>query len=267
MKRPPTELAARLRAVADEVLTGDRAPSVDEMAAATQIPRATLYYYFSGRDELVDFLLLDKIETVGAEVSAAAGGSQDPLTQLEAVLCAVVCTVAAYPTLCTVLLARMATLSPMQTLTVAMETSVLRPLEELLAAGVDAGRFEVEDTGLSAHALYGAVSMAARSRFVRDGCIDADRLADTLRPAAGRLRAPRRLNGGIVPVQGAGWRNTRRLSKQSSTQRRCKPGYRSWGRYFTPASTTRVCRDSKSAASAYTAGSVPAGGPRGVPAR
>ena len=182
MKRPPTELAARLRAVADEVLTSDGAPSVDEVAAATQIPRATLYYYFAGRDELVDFLLLDKIDTVGAAVAAAAGNSQDPRLQLEAVLCAVVRAISAHPTLCTILLARVATLSKMEALTVAIQASVLRPLEELLAAGVAAGTFELEDAGLSAHALYGAVSMAALSRFARDGHIDADRLVCALVP-------------------------------------------------------------------------------------
>ena len=182
MKRPPTELAARLRAVADEALASDRAPTVDQMAAATQIPRATLYYYFAGRDELVDFLLLDKIDTVGAAVSAAASGSQDPLIQLEAVMGAVVRTVAAHPTLCTILLARVATLSRMEALSVAMEGSVLRPLEEVLNAGVVAGRFELADAELSAHALYGAVSMAALSRFARDGYIDADGLAAALVP-------------------------------------------------------------------------------------
>lgn len=182
MKRPPTELAARLRAVADEVLASDRTPSVDEMAAATQIPRATLYYYFAGRDELVDFLLLDKVETVGAAVSAAAGGSRDPLVQLDAVLCAVVRTIATHPTLCTILLSRLAMLSQMEALTVAMEGSVLRPLEELLDAGVAAGTFELEDAELSAQALYGAVSMAALSRFARHGYIDADRLVGALVP-------------------------------------------------------------------------------------
>jgi TetR/AcrR family transcriptional regulator len=182
MKRPPTELAARLRAVADEVLAADGAPSVDEVAAATQIPRATLYYYFAGRDELVDFLLLDKIDTAGAAVSVAVGSSQDPLLQLEAVLGAVVHTIASHPTLCTILLARLATLSMMEALTVAMEASVLRPLEELLDAGVAAGTFELEDAELSAHALYGAVSMAALSRFARDGHIDADQLVGALVP-------------------------------------------------------------------------------------
>ncbi|MEX0699539.1 MAG: TetR/AcrR family transcriptional regulator [Acidimicrobiia bacterium] len=182
MKRPPTELAARLRAVADEMLAPDRAPSIDEMAATAEIPRATLYYYFAGRDELVDFLLLDKVETVGEAMRAAAGDRQDPLVQLEAVLSNAVRTMAAHPTLCTMLLARMASLSQTELLSAAVEQSVLRPLRELLDAGSASGAFEIEDAELSAHALYGAISMAALSQFARHGHIDADRLDDVLVP-------------------------------------------------------------------------------------
>ena len=191
MKRPPTDLAARLRAVADEVLAPDRAPSIDVMAAAADIPRATLYYYFAGRDELVDFLLLDKVETVGAAMRAAAGDGQDPLVRLEAVLSTAVRTMATHPTLCTMLLARMAMLSQVDLLSAAVEQSVLRPLRELLDAGAAAGAFELEDAELSAHALYGAVSMTALAQFARDGRIDADRLVDVLVPQLiASVRAP-----------------------------------------------------------------------------
>ncbi len=182
VKRPPTELIARMRAVADEVLSPGRAASIDEMAAAAEIPRATLYYYFAGRDELVDFLLLDKVETVGAALRAAIGEGKDPLVQLGAVLRTTVDNIASYPALCTMLIARMASLSRTELLGATMEQAVLVPLQELLGAGVAVGAFELEDPELSAHALYGAVSMAALSQVARDGRVDADRLADVLIP-------------------------------------------------------------------------------------
>lgn len=171
-----------MRAVADEVLSPGRAASIDEMAAAAEIPRATLYYYFAGRDELVDFLLLDKVETVGAALRAAIGEGKDPLVQLGAVLRTTVDNIASYPALCTMLIARMASLSRTELLGATMEQAVLVPLQELLGAGVAVGAFELEDPELSAHALYGAVSMAALSQVARDGRVDADRLADVLIP-------------------------------------------------------------------------------------
>lgn len=191
MKRPPSQLAARLRAVADDVLAPGRAPSIDEVAAAAEIPRATLYYYFAGRDELVDFLLLDKVEEAGTAVRAAAADSQDPSAQLEAVLGAAARTFAAHPTLCTMLLARVAALSQTETLSAAVEQAVLRPLRDLLEVGVTEGAFELEDPQLSAHGLYGAVSMAALSLFARDGRIDADRLVRVVVPQlVASVRAP-----------------------------------------------------------------------------
>lgn len=76
----------------------------------------------------------------------------------------------------------MASLSQTESLSAAVEHSVLRPLQQLLDAGVATGVFELEDTELSAHALYGAVSMAALSQFARDRHIDADRLVDVVVP-------------------------------------------------------------------------------------
>lgn len=195
MKRPPTELGERLRAVADDVLGPDRASSINEVAARAGIPRATLYYYFSGRDELVDFLLLDKVEQIGAAVRAAMQDEQDPPERLGAVLATAARTIAAHPTLCTMLLTRLPVLSPTDALSVTVEQSVLRPLRELLDAGVATGTLELEDAELSAQALYGAVSLAALSQFARHGRIDADRLVGALVPQlVASVRAPESLN-------------------------------------------------------------------------
>lgn len=182
MKRPPTDLADRLRIAADELLAPDRVPSVDEMATRAGVPRATLYYYFSGREDLLDFLLLDKVEQIGAAVAAAAEQGEDPLAGLHAVLSTAIQTIAAHPTLCTTLLSRLPALSPTAALGLAVEQSVLRPLRELLESGIAAGSFVIEDPELSAHALYGAISMAAMSQIAQHGRIDADRLAGALVP-------------------------------------------------------------------------------------
>lgn len=152
------------------------------MAARAGIPRATLYYYFSGREELIDFLLIDKVEQVGAAVRGAASDASEPAVRLQMVLSTAVHTMAAHPTLCTILIARLPALAPTDFLAVAVDQAVLRPLRDLLEAGVAAGSFTLEDSEMTAHALYGAVSMAALSRLTREGHIDADRLAEALVP-------------------------------------------------------------------------------------
>lgn len=182
MRRPPSELADRLRAASGDVLAHGGAPSVDEMAEAAGVPRTTLYYYFSGREALLDFLLLDKVEQIGVAVGAAAGGHDTASEGLESLLSAAVRTIAAYPVLCTMLLARLAVTSTEDALHASVERAVLRPLRDLLEAGVAEAAFELDDAEVTAYALYGAVSMAALSRLARDGRIDADLLVASLVP-------------------------------------------------------------------------------------
>lgn len=152
------------------------------MAARAGVPRATLYYYFSGREELLDFLLLEKVEHVGASMLAAASDPSEPPVRLEMMLSTAMRTMAAQPTLCTVLIARLAALAPTDLLSVAVDRAVLKPLRDLLDAGVAAGSFTLDDAEMTAHALYGAVSMAALFRFNREGHINANQLTDALVP-------------------------------------------------------------------------------------
>lgn len=182
MKRPSPEIAKRLRGVADEVLVGNGSTSVDDVASASGVPRATLYYYFTGRDELVDFLLLDKVEQIGAGMTREATQSLDEESRLETLLTGMVHTIARNPVLCTTLLSRLAVLSEADELVATVDRKVMRPLGQLLEDGRRAGRFEVSDIDLTAHALYGALSMGALSRFARDGGIDAAATAAALVP-------------------------------------------------------------------------------------
>ena len=64
MRKPPDDLARKLLEAGDE-LTGTRFDvSIDDVAKLTGVPRATLYYYFSGRDDLVAFYMNDKLTRV-----------------------------------------------------------------------------------------------------------------------------------------------------------------------------------------------------------
>ena len=57
MRRPPSKLVERLVSVSEEVLRPDPALRLEDIAALIGSARATLYYHFSGRDDLVAFLL------------------------------------------------------------------------------------------------------------------------------------------------------------------------------------------------------------------
>ena len=57
MKKIPEDLADKLYSVSDRFLAQGQDVRIDQVAADVGIPRATLYYYFSGKDDLVTFLM------------------------------------------------------------------------------------------------------------------------------------------------------------------------------------------------------------------
>ena len=196
MRRPSPELVDQLLGVSDRVLAPGSMAGIDTVSSLTGIPRATLYYHFPGREALVDFLLAGKVARIGARIDEARRRQdENPVAQLRTVLTTTLETVAQHPELCTTLAARLAVLRVGDPLRTAVDRSILRPLATILADGRDSGYLEVDEPKLMANALYGAVSMAALSRYADDGRIDAGRLADSLVPRlmASVAASPRKL--------------------------------------------------------------------------
>ncbi|HVW34500.1 MAG TPA: helix-turn-helix domain-containing protein, partial [Acidimicrobiia bacterium] len=50
---------------------------MDELAAAAGVPRATLYYHFGGKDEVLAWLLRSTLADLKAVVAEAAAGAGD----------------------------------------------------------------------------------------------------------------------------------------------------------------------------------------------
>ena len=74
MKRPPEELAEKLLAVSDQLSGTDLDVSIDDIAKMADVPRATLYYYFSGKEDLISFFLSDKLHRASVAIGKAVAG-------------------------------------------------------------------------------------------------------------------------------------------------------------------------------------------------
>src|SRR4030088_3159258 len=72
MRMVPTAIAAKLPRAAE--LIADRGldqTKIEELAEVTGIPKATLYYYFAGKEEILVFLLRDLLTGVADSVAIA----------------------------------------------------------------------------------------------------------------------------------------------------------------------------------------------------
>lgn len=163
MRRPPEELASKLASVAEQFVTSGPRLRVDDVAAAAGIPRATLYYYFAGKDELLAFLVSQELAGLAEDVAAAAGGGGPVAARLEHALAAVVAVCAPRPQMCLHLLTQVAGNDALRPLLVGAPGTPLAPVRELLREGQANGEIVAADPDLAVAAMVGAVLVACVS--------------------------------------------------------------------------------------------------------
>lgn len=172
MKTPPEHLAARLYAASAQILRLDSEVRLDEVATTIGVPRATLYYYFSGRDDLTAYLLTRHLEAgseVFTPVLSAESGAED---KLRALLLATVGFLAEHPGLCGGLLSAMGSGIGMQEVMAANERVIAAPLRDLLSHGRESGEFSFDDTADAANILLGAMLIAVLGRAIEGRSLD-----------------------------------------------------------------------------------------------
>jgi AcrR family transcriptional regulator len=172
MKTPPDHLAARLSDASAHILRLDSEVKLDEVATTIGVPRATLYYYFSGRDDLTAYLLTRHLEAgseLFAPVLSGEGGAGD---RLRALLLAMIGFLAEHPGVCGGLLSAMGSGIGMQEVMAANERAIASPLRDLLGRGRDSGEFGFDDVADTANILLGAMLITVLGRAVEGRSLD-----------------------------------------------------------------------------------------------
>jgi AcrR family transcriptional regulator len=180
VKTPPAELAERLWEVADRALQQGSDLRVDDLSELTGIPRATLYYYFSGKDDIVAFLLAQQLERGTDRIAQAARTRGTAAERLAVVVGAMLDTMAEHPALCTRLMSGMSTLSGAQ-LIAEVDRRFMAPVRDLLAEAAADGELAITDPSTATLALVGAVSTIAMVRTI-SGTYDPAEVASQLLP-------------------------------------------------------------------------------------
>ena len=182
MKKPPDDIAKKLIDAADHFTGTGFSVSMDELAKATAVPRATLYYYFSGKDDVVAFFLNHKLDLAHDAIAKAAVGEGSPTERIGNIVRAVLHSMAEHPALCTELPGAMRNMANFAELALNAERTVMAPVREVIIEGKATGEFDVPDVETATVALQGAVSQVALSALLKDDQFDPDDLADKLVP-------------------------------------------------------------------------------------
>ncbi len=182
MKKVPEDLAAKLYAHGDRFLAEGSEVRLDQVAEIVEVPRATLYYYFSGKDDLVSFLMTEKMARVATEVEKARSQDGAAIDRFAGALRASVCELGANPALCLNLMLAVGRMEAMAEVMFAADRAVMAPLRELLIEARAVGDVDVADIDVTVSALMGGINMAVMQRYALAGEVDATTLADQLVP-------------------------------------------------------------------------------------
>lgn len=182
MRPQPAWLLSSARALAEVfVRKGFGATRMDDLVAASGVPRATLYYHFRGKEAVLGWLMhstAGNLASAVAEATRRAGSSRD---RLEGVIRAMLATVAEYPEACRVLIGNLEQAGQLTDTVAELVPAFHLPVMALLEEGVADGSLrQVSDPAATASAIFGAVAIAALQALVVEGELPAQVLGDSL---------------------------------------------------------------------------------------
>ncbi|MFV1961742.1 MAG: TetR/AcrR family transcriptional regulator [Acidimicrobiia bacterium] len=183
MKKLPEDLANKLLEASSQMPEGPGFDvSVDEVARLADIPRATLYYYFSGKEDLVDFYLNDLMDRTRVAIQKAAASEGTTAERLAAVMTAAIGAFAEFPKMCVGMPAAMKASEDHATFMANVDRSVMAPLRDVLIEGKEAGELSFVDVEVAADAIMGALHMVSMKALIVHGTLDAQATAANVVP-------------------------------------------------------------------------------------
>ncbi len=169
MRALPSQIAAKLPAAAE--LFAERgldATKIEDFAPATGVAKATLYYYFTGKEEILAFLLQDTLAHIADEVAIAVQQPDTSAAQrLTAVIRAQLTVMSEQPAVCRALVGELGRAGRIPEIAEAIRSAYYAPVEALLADGArDGSLTPTGDPVTAAAVLVGAVTIIGLPRLV-----------------------------------------------------------------------------------------------------
>ncbi|HVY08864.1 MAG TPA: TetR/AcrR family transcriptional regulator [Mycobacteriales bacterium] len=171
----PEGLASRLSESAESFTAGFHDIRMEDIAKASGIPRATLYYHFSGKDEVLTFLLRAMLADLKVSVAAAADVEGDTNARLASVVHAQLNHLAANPGTGQLLLSNLGKAGQLPVIAAGIDEGFHAPVRRIL---LEADDLLVDlDVEVVTTALFGAVTIVGFQGLVSSGRIDVERVA------------------------------------------------------------------------------------------
>lgn len=182
MKRLPDGMREKVLTAAELFAeSGLDATKMEDVAARTGVPKATLYYYFEGKEDILAFLFSEILQELEDSVTAATSGGGTAAECLRRVITAHVQVVARYPAASRTLQFDLGRAARIPHIADRTEAAYQGPVRRLLVAGAKDGSLRpVAHPRTVATAILGAVSTVAVSTLTVGEPRRVDRVVEDL---------------------------------------------------------------------------------------
>ena len=178
----PEAIGVKLLAAADGLGFQFSRVSMDEIARTSGVPRATIYYYFSGRDELLAHVTSLALTELAGEAQLVLDRPGSAVERLRALVRCYLDHLHTHRAASELSFAYLG-MAGLHDVTTRIKAGMLDPIEALLAEGAADGTIKpLGDDGLTATALFGAILVVGLQDLYLTGALDADAVTDRLMP-------------------------------------------------------------------------------------
>jgi TetR/AcrR family transcriptional regulator len=156
----PTPMREKVLAAADLIAqNGLDATKMEDIAAATGVPKATLYYYFEGKEEILSLLFTEILDEVRQAVAGAMRTGGTAADRLEATIVAHLRVFERFPMASRALQFDLGRAARIPLIAERTDAAFVEPVRDLLVEGAADGSLrKVDHPTLVATAILGAVT-------------------------------------------------------------------------------------------------------------
>ncbi|MBP9053660.1 MAG: TetR/AcrR family transcriptional regulator [Ilumatobacteraceae bacterium] len=193
----PDDLAERIDLAAQVFAdNGLDATRIEHLAKATGIPRATLYYYFPGKEHILAHLLSRTLRQMTVKLAAAAAEPGTGRERLARLVREHLVFIGSHGPTYRLLFAELGRAASLVDIAAGVNLAILSPIREALRDGQRDGSLRVDDIGAATSIVYGAVLITGMQHLL----IGSDRqledraaaLLDVMLSGIGTTAKPRR---------------------------------------------------------------------------
>jgi len=154
----PDDLAERIDLAAQVFAdNGLDATRIEHLAKATGIPRATLYYYFPGKEHILAHLLSRTLRQMTVKLAAAAAEPGTGRERLARLVREHLVFIGSHGPTYRLLFAELGRAASLVDIAAGVDLAIMSPIREALRDGQRDGSLRVDDIGAATSIVYGAV--------------------------------------------------------------------------------------------------------------